>query len=257
MQTTNKIESTKNYGLFEIHEFNRPLRIGTLRHLEKSMLKYGFRKSDAIHVAKKSNGKYKILRGHHRYATAKKLGIAIYYIVDIDIDISCEERTFKTQWTTTEHVKAYAAQGNKNYIRLIEFAEKHKLPITTAAFIMAGYVNKVGAVQHHLRNGTFIVDEKYQAVAITICAVLAECDIAGLRFAKTRAFVNAICSLFRVPEFDPEFLIRRIKIDGSRIACRNSRDDFLEEIESLYNYRSHGEYIPLRGMAIAKVGRIT
>lgn len=255
MNTEPKIYKTSRYNLFEVHEFNRPLRKHTLNALEKSMLRDGFRPSDAIHVCKK-NKKLKIMRGHHRFATAKKLGLPIYYIVDIEIDISDEERKINTHWTVTEHVKAFANQGIRSYIELLEFAEKHNMPVTTSGFLLGGYANKAGAVTERLRSGRFEIEDHCLEYAECVADILNECEANGLHFAKTRAFITAIAALCRTKEFDREHFMRRVKVDGSRIATRNSRDDYLEEIESLYNYRLRGEYIPIRGIAIATVGKI-
>lgn len=255
MKTEPKLMMTKNYDLFIVHEFNRPLRKHTMAGIEKSMRKYGFRASDAIHVSR-SGKKLKIMRGHNRYAVAKKLGLPVYYIVDVEIDIAKEEASINSHWTVTEHVKAYANQGIQPYIDLLNFGEKYKMPVTTAAFLLGGYANKVGVVGESLRYGRFVIEPHCLDFAEKVAGILGECEIAGLRFAKTRAFITAIAALCRVKEFDHEHFIRRVQVDGRRIATRNSRDDYLEEIESLYNYRARGEYIPIRGLAIATVGKI-
>lgn len=256
MRTDMAIRKTKNYEMFVVHEFNRDLRRATLSAIEKSMLREGFRKSDAIHVCKHGKNKFKILRGHHRFAVAKKLGLEIYFIVDIEIDISQDEKIFNPRWSITEHVKAYVNQGRKHYIALWDFSQRNEMPISTSAFLLSGYANKVGAVTERLRAGTFEIDDKCLAFANQVTAIVRKCCEQGMAFAKTRAFITAIAALCRTDEFDSVHFLRRVEVDGRRIANRNSRDDFLEEIESLYNYRLRGEYVPVRGLAIAKVGKI-
>jgi ParB-like chromosome segregation protein Spo0J len=75
-----KLQTTKDYDLFDLNEFNRPLHKD--RSLENSMKEYGFMPSSPLQVAKNPNGKLKIIKGHHRFSIARKLGLNIWYVVD-------------------------------------------------------------------------------------------------------------------------------------------------------------------------------
>ena len=260
MKTKDKndgIKVTKDYGLFELHEHNRDIRKGNVKEIKKSMRIHGFRKSDAIHVQRTPSGKYKIMRGHHRFVAAKELGMPIFYIVDnIEFDITKEEGKYNTKWTGLEHVKAYAKQGNKEYMFLIDFAEANKIPVSVAAFLLMGLGAYCGTVMRTLKDGTFKVKKSTFDHAQLVVETANACEERGLSFTRARPFITALAAALLVEDFNVQWFLQRVKVDGGKMLTRSTRDDYLQEIEDLYNFRNKGAYVPIRGYAIAKAGKI-
>ena len=91
------LKVTKNYDLFELHPFNRDLHKDAL--LKTSMKENGFMPSSPIHCVRNGNGKLKIIRGHHRFANAKELGLPVWYVIDeSNVDLFLLEGSSRSRW---------------------------------------------------------------------------------------------------------------------------------------------------------------
>ncbi len=129
-----KLECTKDYELFELSEFSRPLHRNKV--LLDSMQKYGFLPGCAIHCVQNGNGKLTVIQGQHRLHYAKKLGLPVWYIIDDTCtDIYCLEAV-RQNWSLTDFAEARANAGDKNYIKLLAFQKKHGIPLGAAASLL-------------------------------------------------------------------------------------------------------------------------
>lgn len=236
-----KLQVTKNYDLFELHELNRPLHKD--KRLEESMKKYGFMPSCPIQCVHNGNGKLKIIKGHHRFMTAKNLGLNVWYIVDkTNTDLFYME-SCRTQWTVNDFANARANAGDEHCKKLLVFMENHGLNIGSASSLLggesAGSLNKV----NQIKRGTFkVVDSKLTNMVIKITD---RCRDLKIPFATNSAFVGAISFVVRIPEFDINLFIHKLNLHWSKMSKRTTIYDYLEEIEELYNYGQRQTRIPL------------
>jgi hypothetical protein len=237
-----KLESTIEYDVFELHELNRELHDSPV--LEESMRKHGFRPSCPIHVTRNGGGKLKVKRGHNRLAVAKKLGLPVWYIIDDDdIDIYEWEGDTRHLWSMRDFAVSYLRGGSVDYEKLIDFQKKHGFTFAIAASLVggesAGSHNKVRQV----KSGSFKCGDMTHANKVV--RVTDFCREMQVAFATRSGFVTALSMAMRIPEFDVEKFISKIRLYPKMINPRTSSAEYLIEIESLYNYGAKGKRLPV------------
>ncbi len=241
-----KLESTTDYSKFVLNSLNRSLH-GSEK-LEESMRKHGFRPSSPIHVTKGSNGMLTVKRGHNRLAVAMKLGLPVFYIVDNDgMSIFEWESDSKSTWSLSDFVTGYALDGVESYVTLSKFCKRFNLKAHIAASLLIGHSAETGNVTTLIKSGRFVAKEhKY---AEKVGNMIAACYDAGMRFARKKGFAAALSRMARVPEFSTETFLAKVKLHPKMISDRVTTDEFLDEIEALYNYATKSKRHPLAHMA--------
>lgn len=243
---TTKLQRTSNYSMFEGHPTNRPLPEKSA--LESSMRRHGFMPSSPIQAVQNGGQKLKVIRGHHRLECARKLGIPVWYVVDnSNTDIFDLEGDRSQLWSSKDFLTGRARAGDKHCIELLSFADKHGLPIGCAASLLGGESAGSGNMMGKVKRGAFVVGDKSHALEVVAITDMAR-DL-GVSFATTSSFVSAVSMAIQVPEVDVHRLMQRIKSHYASIKRRATRHDYLDELESVYNYHSR-ERLPLKHRAI-------
>lgn len=241
MSMKSTLRQTSDYDLFDLNELNRPLHED--KRLEESMKEHGFMPSSPIHVIPNGNGKFKVIRGHHRLHYAKRQKIPVWFVVDESNTDLFDLESGKQKWSVMDFAIARAGGGDENCQKLLWFKKKHKMPIGCAASLLggqsAGSHNKITNV----KMGTFKIGELSHANRVMEITDL--CSEQGLDFVKSSHFISAVSLTLRVPEFDSNFFIQKIKLHAGILRRRATTYEYLEEIEALYNYSTKGKRIPL------------
>jgi hypothetical protein len=245
--STPKLEKTIDYSIFQPHECNHDLMEKPT--LLESMKRYGFMPSGAIHCVTLGKGMLKVIRGHHRLMYAKRLGLPVYYIVDNACpDIFFLEAIEKQQWSCDGFVQAYAKSGNPYYCRIMAFSQEHGLSINISSSLLAGESAGSGNQAMKVKRGEFKtgdIDHAMEVVRITDC-----CRAMGVSFATSTSFVNAVSAVLRTSSINKDRLLAQIRKYAHMMHKRTTRDEYFEEIEIIYNYRSRSELIPVKMRAI-------
>lgn len=229
-----RLRVTRDYSIFEMHELNR--RLHEDRRLLASMKKVGFMPSSPIQCVRSNGiGKLKVVRGHHRLDLAKRLKLPVWYVIDDSkVDVFDLEGG-KQAWSATDFLDARSADGNADCARVIKFRREHGLTLGAAASLVggqsAGSANKV----RQIKDGTFKVSPD-QSHANAVVSITDYCHECGVAFARTQTFVGAVSLCVRVPEFDPAVFKHRVELHGSIMRKRATKDEYLVEIDALYNY---------------------
>lgn len=242
MREKPKLQCTRNYDVFEMHELNRPLHED--HRLLASMQKTGFMPSSPIQCVRNGNGRLKVVRGHHRLSYAKRLGLPVWFVVDSSKADIFDLEGGRQTWTAGDFLSARAAGGHADCAKLIDFKHKHGLTLGSAASLLGG--QSAGSNNHlrAVREGTFKLAAD-QSHANTVVSLVDFCKANGIDFATTSAFVAAISMCVRVPEFDPARLRHAVKLHGFVVRKRSTKDDYLAEIDALYNYAAKANRLPL------------
>lgn len=232
---SNRLYRTSDYGIFDTHEHNRALHDNPI--LCESLKKNGFLSSSPIHCVSNGGGKIKVVRGHHRLHYAKKLKIPVWFVVEgQDIDIYELEGGTTAAWNAQDFAISRARSGDKEYIALIEYQNKNKLPLKAAASLFGGQ----GASSHNkwsdIKTGEF--QRGSQEHGDKVLRVLDACDRAGIDFSRSSAFVSAISSVLMIPEINIDRLISKMADIGARTRRVGNKMGYIAEIEKVYNYAS-------------------
>jgi len=242
-----KLECTTNYDLFEMHEFNRPLHDDPV--LLESMKTHGFMPSSPIQCVRNGKGKLRVIRGHHRLHYAKRLKLPVYYVVDeTNNDIFDLEGSTTQRWTVKDFAIARSKAGNIDCSKVLEFQKKHGINLGAAASLVGGESAGSGNKTKQIKAGTFkITDMKYANAVVDVTDFCREC---GIAFATSSAFVKAVSKVLRIPEFNVNLFLHRIKTNPALIRKCSQSEAYLDEIEAIYNYGAKKNRFPVKYRAI-------
>lgn len=242
MMTIASVYETKNYDAFEMHELNRPIHKNDT--VEASMRRVGFMSSSPIQCAKAKGGKLKIIRGHHRFAIAKKLGIPVKYMIDeSNVDIFELEGSSTSAWNASDFAVARARGGDPDMQFLLDFKQRHGLTLGSAASLVYGESAGSGNAVATIKTGKFRAgDMEHANMVVKVTDLLFE---SGIQFARSSGFVSALSHVLRIPEIDYNVLVHRATVNGHVLTKRGSSKEYLFEIEALYNYQAKGKRFPV------------
>jgi len=238
---TNRAQKTSDYKLFETSPENRRLHDDPV--LTASLVKYGFKKWLPV-IVKQNGAKFRIIKGHNRFAAAERLGIPFWYLVVEDEipDFFFLEGT-REKWTPEDFGRA-RAQNNPTVAKVFAFGKKHGFPFTVSASLLFGESAGSGNAVRHIKQGTFTIAED-QSHAKAVAQITDYAREQGIEFASSRAFASAISMALRTPGFNPAMFLHRLKVRPKQITRRSRPEDYLIEIEALYNFGSH-DLFPLK-----------
>jgi hypothetical protein len=227
-----RLYKTDEYSIFDTHEYNRPYHEDPI--LVNSLREKGFMPSSPIHCKENGNGKLKIVRGHHRFHFAKMLKIPVYYIIDnTEVDIYYLEGSSKPRWSAYDFLFSRARSGDNECKALLSYQKTHRLPLGAAAELFAGRTSGAMNALKEIKKGTFHRGE--QEHGEKVISILDSLDSFNLDFARCSSFVKAISHVVRIPDLKVDELLRKTQSYGSYIHKRATYQDYLEEIENLYN----------------------
>ena len=231
-KTVPKLEKTRDYSRFLIHNFNRDVKRTKL--LEESMGEHGFDPGFPIRCVRNSGKKLRITAGHHRFHVARKMGKEIYYIVsDREIDFFDAERPVRS-WDLCDWTTARMREGNKAAEYVLDYHETTGIPLATALALVGGQTDSGGPVAGAMKDGTFRVGD--QTHADKVADIVGYLGDLGVPFVTNSRFVSALSQCLRAPCFKMEVFLRKAKAHlGCFERCRNV-EGYMDLIESVYNH---------------------
>jgi hypothetical protein len=245
VKTKHIIESTQDYSLFNDHEFQQAMSPAHMKRIMASMQKYGFLPSKPIQVYKKG-GKYYIIDGHHRFYSAKSLGIPVMFVVEPESlsEAIGDENYAVRKWSNESFAKLYEGKGNPHYSCLLKYV-RQGIGLNRAASMLRGESAHSGNAGRLVRDGSFTIKttEKCDLIIETFRQL-----VELIPEIRKSSYVEAISVLLSVEEFDIETFWKRALANPKAFVKCASRDQALELIEEVYNFRAR-EKVNLRFMA--------
>jgi hypothetical protein len=205
----------------------------------------GFWSSKPIGVYRDS-GKLVIIDGHHRFEAAKTLGIPVLFVEEPKShgDLIGVANSVVGVWKGESFAKFYAQRGNPDYQDLMFYVERG-IPLQQASSLLHGESAHSGNTMQRVKHGTFkIKTDKYINAVLAIIDTVK--DVAP-EIAK-KAYVNALSLLLFIKEFDADVLIKRIQSHPTGIVRCADKNQALEALEEVYNFRAR-EKTPLGFLA--------
>ncbi len=238
------ITTTKNYGLFRLHVYNR--NVDNIKRLEKSMRQYGWIDAYPMHVYRNGKKKLVIKAGHHRFEVARKLGIPVKYVVCDDSATIYELESSTNNWNLKDFLVSCVKAGDKTYIEIQEYHEKTGIPLFSCISLLAGQ----GANTHNkiqdFKLGEFTIKDRSRANRVADVVVYLKNQ--GIGFASNSLLVSAIDKALFVPHVKIAFLKNKLKNHSHLIEKRPSVDSYLDMLETIYNFKTRHK-IPLAFIA--------
>lgn len=242
-----KIQSTKNYRLFNRSDENRVLDLRKHKALEESMKAYGFLACFPVVCRREGDGKLVVKDGQHRLAIAEVLGLSVYWVEeDVDFDVAMINNAAKN-WQVNDYALRFAANGNKDYQAGLDFAELHGMNVSISFALLAGQ-STWSNIANTYRAGDFKVkDHAYASKVASIYGPMAALSGA----LANRRFIEACMAACRVEGFDPNRLLQGAEKCREKIVPYSTRDAYLGMMEEIYNFnRQRQNVLPLKFLAI-------
>lgn len=235
-------------SVFKTTDYNKFVKIAANRevdhvsHIKKSM-EGRFVPSPIV-----VNEKMEVIDGQNRLEASKELGLPVYYCVFEGLgieDVRAMNQASKN-WNKKDYIDSYASEGKEDYVLFQKFKDLYpdfttsvdefllRLALTNDRFSDGRHRLAYDAV----KRGSFQIKD-FQRSCEVADMVMAYKGLDNNRHPiyKRKEFACAIIKLARLPEFDNEEVIRKIKqYPRSFVPCRNT-EDYIRMIEEIVNYR--------------------
>lgn len=234
--------------MFKKHISNRKLVPFVLKRLVESMKKRGFLPTQPITV----NSKMEVISGQHRLAAAKEVECGVYYIVDMTVTATdmLDYEHASSSWSVLNFIDAQASMGSEGIGRLQDLMRELKISHGMVAAI--GYSetgrSKFAQVQK-IRTGTLeFTEEDADWVRLIIkrrndflIPVNEKWLSMSVKFLQSLAWVS------RLKDYDHERMIEKYQRQQYKLIRCSTRDQYLEILNSIYNYQTMKNFLELRG----------
>lgn len=231
------LRATRNYAMFNDHRNQQPMSNKHINRLAESMKKHGFFPSKPISFYRDPDTrKLIIIDGHHRLRAAQIARVEVFMVEESpevesligDINAGVKK------WTSISFVKLFADRGSSDYQTLLTYIDRG-LPLPCAASSLMMETPGSSNYNKRIAVGTFKV--KSTQLADYLLWVVDSTKGSAKHITK-QAYMHALGACFWVKEFDPEIMIKRILTNPTMIQPVARREQALDLLDEVYNYRT-------------------
>lgn len=213
---------SSDYNKFKHLDGNRTIIEAHVKKLMKSIDENGWLNNSPILV----NQNYEIIDGQHRFEACKRLSLPIEYMITYGEDLkTCIIRNNTSRkWTSTDFIRAKAAEGNEDFKYLLRVIECYTtVPVPEILQIFGMY------------RGT--VDPNWKRSMIgTEYMYLDELEWYSTTFTKRRSFIHAIYLVLKYSEVKWSTLRKQMTKRGLPRPLASNATDTVKQIQDIYNY---------------------
>lgn len=231
-KVVDSIYETKDYNKFNFHPNNREIEDPHVKQLVVSMREKGWLKESNMVV----NEKMTIIDGQHRLMAAMIVGIPVKYKVSVGAGISEIRELNKNQknWTKLNHLEGFVKDKNPHYVMLDNFMKMFPSFRLTECLMMCknGFTD---VSKSDFENGRFIV--KDMNLARTWGHNIMKLKPYFPNGYNKSIFVRSLIKCLTKPGFVFDEFLHKVKIRPGSIHLCGTVDQYVEMIESIYNYK--------------------
>ena len=233
--SNNKIYSTTEYGVFNKLRGNRAVNELHVRRLVEAI------KEKDLQIPIIVDHDMNVLDGQHRLDAYKIVGNPITYIIKTKFDLQDVRNvnSVSRKWTNTEYLMSYCKLGKKDYQLLEWFHRTYEFGIAECVAMLngKGYTNV--NILKEFRKGEFVIDDLEQgktwAKNINACGEY-------FQYYKKATFIKAMLSAMKDKTFSFKIFFKRLSNNSSKLKNQGSRNDFIVNIERLYNHGTANKF---------------
>lgn len=235
--------STTNYKMFTVHESNVVYDQSNLKKLEASIQARDMLQHKPIII----DGQNRVIDGKHRLKVAEKLGLPIWYTIDIeaqDEDIILLN-TAGRQWKSLDYLEYYASKGKIEYVTLKNFLQEKKITFTQSLGLLRQFSCKSEFLVQ-FKTGKFVM-EKYCSIT-NMSEILIQSQVIIKTLKEIIPHPNAWLLSSRLAEaimflqikegFDMETFIGKINYNTHKIRPAASREQYIAMFQVIYNWKN-------------------
>ena len=230
---TNIIRKTQAYADFSFLDSNRKLNEKHVQALVKSLEEHDLLEDNPIIVTQD----LVVLDGQHRLEAAMRLGLPIYYKISTKMgegDIAIFNST-SSDWKLQNYLEFYVNKGLPAYVTLQNFCQEHGLLPYNGIGLMNGNSAQPGGkeVKSFERGEFSITDREHAEKIINYINDFSEI----MPYSKSKAFMNALVRISRLPFYNHEEMLRKSKQQRDRFGIKyNDVRSWLNLLEEVYNF---------------------
>ena len=229
-----KIHSTTDYEKFKYIKGNRAIVEAHVKTLSDQIAKKDFQIPIIV------NEKMEVCEGQHRLEAYRLLGVPITYIIKEGLEIGDirEMNSTSRKWTMSEYLESHVALGNKEYEILKWFQKTYEFSITDCISMLSGKGYHTSDDLKGFKTGEFkVVELEWAKDTASKIHIVGE----YFPFWKKRNFVGAMISALKDSTFVWKVFESRLKNHSAKLRNQGSRNDFILNIERLYNHNTSAE----------------
>jgi hypothetical protein len=207
---TLKIQKTADYTQFKRIKGNRQPNQG---HVNKLIQAISTNPRSIEYTPIIVNEKNEVIDGHHRLRADEALELPVHYLQVKGLTLKDVQglNSINKPWTPTDFAKAFGL----NHDILLSFLGLEKV-ISTVGFKAGGLIVKDPQRSHDLCQKLIEMGQYYDGV-------------------KRRSFALAFKTAWMNPDYDHKHMLGRMKLKGSEIQDWSVPEDYLREMEAIYN----------------------
>ena len=233
--SNNKIYSTSEYNLFHKLKGNRGINELHVRKLVEAI------KEKDLQIPIIVDEDMNVLDGQHRLDAYKIVGNPVSYIVKDKFELQDVRNvnSVNRKWTLTEYLMSYCKLGKKDYQLLEWFHRTYEFGIAECVAMLngKGYINSTALKE--FRKGEFVIEDLEQgktwAKNINACGEY-------FQYYKKATFIKAMLSAMKDKTFSFKIFFKRLSNNSSKLKNQGSRNDFIVNIERLYNHGTANKF---------------
>jgi len=242
---TAAVYETKNYGMFELHEFNR--NVVNTRSIELSLRRNGWIDAYPMHVVRNGKGKLKIKDGHYRFEAARHLGIPVKYVICNDGAPLVEMIKATKPWHPADYLYSYVRQGKHEYIALKDYMELTGISLRHAISMLSG--ESAGSCNQFeaFKRGEYRLGDT--ARADQVAKMVLHMKKCGIKYADNSYLVQALSKAVWLDEFSVTRFMDKISAHWHHFDKQPDVKSYLTQIEEIYNRHAQSDKLPLAFLA--------
>lgn len=240
-----KIEKTKDYDMFQVNLFNRPIIQKHVQDLVDSISKNNYLKYRPIVV----NSKFEVLDGQHRLEAARELKTPIYFQISDDfkdesiITLNNVER----KWRYEDYLNFFCQKGVPKYLELQDIMKKYDLSLNRL-FLWISLGNQNSSMRSLFKTGHFNIPIEEKVInGIQLyqqcIEIMKESNYRPHSVYYTAAFTNAMREMLLNPLIDHKRFIDRMRKYCHKIRAHSRTKDFVEDLVMVYNFQMRTEKV--------------
>jgi|TARA_R100000995_G_C3473992_1_gene119858 hypothetical protein len=225
----NKVYKTKEYSLFKYLKGNRAVNELHVRRLVEAI------KEKDLQVPIIVDDKMNVVEGQHRLEAYKIVGLPICYIMKDNIGLEDVRKlnSVARKWTLTEYLMSYVKLGNHDYELLEWFHRTYEFGLSECIAMLNDKGYTASKEIKEFKEGKFVIKDLEQGKTWARSV-----NKVGeyFQYYKKRSFVLALVVAMKDPKFKWKTFETKLKNFSSKLKNQGSRNDFIVNIERLYNH---------------------
>ena len=232
-----EIFETKDYSIFKFREDNRLINVNHVKRLAQRMKENGWLSTSVVTI----NGNGDVIDGQHRVKAAISVGCIIRYKQSkgAGADEMTEMNSLQKNWSPFDFLHKHAARGNENYITFQKFVEDY--PMFRYTEVSMFLTNSCSGVKREsFESGNWVVknEKKGRMWADHVLELKPYFEKYYNKSIFVRAFIKIISNK---KEFVFEEFLHKVKLRPMMLVPSGTVEQYVEMIESIYNYKRSGK----------------